>query len=64
MIECRSVTTPMEMNGADSQNLKIKINNGNNKEFPFREAIGSLMYLMIGTRPDLAYFCWKVSSFL
>jgi hypothetical protein len=30
--------------------------------FPYREAIGSLMYLMIGTRPDLAYAIGKLSQ--
>lgn len=31
--------------------------------FPDREAIGSLMYLMIGTRPDLADAVGKLSQF-
>lgn len=31
---------------------------------PYREAVGSLMYLMTGTRPDLAYFIREVSQFL
>ena len=24
-------------------------------QFPYRQAVGALMYLMFGTRPDLAY---------
>lgn len=31
---------------------------------PYREAVGSMMYLMVGTRPDLAYFMREVSQFL
>lgn len=31
---------------------------------PYREAVGSFMYLMVGTRPDLAYFVREVSQFL
>jgi hypothetical protein len=31
---------------------------------PYREAVGSFMYLMVGTRPDLAYFMREVSQFL
>ncbi|KAJ8554626.1 hypothetical protein ON010_g9855 [Phytophthora cinnamomi] len=30
---------------------------------PYREAVGSFMYLMTGTRPDLAYFIREVSKF-
>jgi hypothetical protein len=31
---------------------------------PYREAIGSLMYLMVGTRPDLAYSIGKLAKFV
>ena len=31
---------------------------------PYREAVGSVMYLMVGTRPDLAFFLREVSQFL
>ncbi|OWZ10531.1 polyprotein [Phytophthora megakarya] len=31
---------------------------------PYREVIGSLMYLMLGTRPDLAYLVRECSQFL
>ena len=31
---------------------------------PYRAVVGSLMYLMIGTRPDLAYPLGRLSSFL
>ncbi|RWS00242.1 Retrovirus-related Pol polyprotein from transposon TNT 1-94-like protein, partial [Dinothrombium tinctorium] len=31
---------------------------------PYREAVGSLMFLMIGTRPDIAYAVSNVSQFL
>jgi len=31
---------------------------------PFRQAVGSLMYLMIGSRPDLGYSIQNVSQFL
>lgn len=34
------------------------------KAIPYREAVGSFMYLMMGTRPDLAYFLREVSQFL
>jgi hypothetical protein len=33
-------------------------------KIPYREAVGSLMYLMIGSRPDLAYSVSLVSRFM
>lgn len=48
---CRPVSTPIE---TDSEILKSgKVTEGTN--FPYRQAVGALMYLMVGTRPDLAY---------
>lgn len=32
-------------------------------EHPYREFIGSLMFLMIGTRPDLPFAVGKLSQF-
>jgi hypothetical protein len=34
------------------------------KNIPYKEAIGSLMYLMIGTRPDIAAAVCKLSQFM
>lgn len=46
------------MSNADNETKKI------NHEFPYRQAIGSLMYFMIGTRPDLAYIVGMLSRFM
>ncbi|POM73803.1 Retrovirus-related pol Polyprotein [Phytophthora palmivora] len=34
------------------------------KSYPYREAVGSIMYLMVGTRPDMAFYMREVSQFL
>ncbi|GMF30515.1 unnamed protein product [Phytophthora fragariaefolia] len=34
------------------------------EKFPYREAVGSFMYLMMGTRSDLANFVRQVSRYL
>ncbi|POM80428.1 Integrase catalytic core protein [Phytophthora palmivora] len=34
------------------------------KSYPYREAVGSIMYLMVGTRPDMAFYMREVSPFL
>ncbi|DAZ93902.1 TPA: hypothetical protein N0F65_005830 [Lagenidium giganteum] len=33
-------------------------------EFPYREVVGSMMYLMVETWPDLAFYVSEVSRFL
>lgn len=34
------------------------------KGIPYREAVGSVMYLIVGTHPDMAYYMRGVSQFL
>ncbi|KAG3027514.1 hypothetical protein PC123_g16404 [Phytophthora cactorum] len=34
------------------------------KDIPYCEAVGSIMYLMVGTRPDMAFYMREVSQFL
>lgn len=56
MSEAKSIATPAE-------NVKLgerKLANN----FPFREAIGSLMFLAVGTRPDISYAVGKASRSL
>lgn len=48
----RPVSTPIlkssEVQHSTGEDIK-------EKDFPYRQAVGALMYLMIGTRPNLAY---------
>lgn len=62
MNDCHPVSTPIIKEtvepGKDMQEAS------NLKEFPYRQAVGALMYLMTGTRPDIAYAVGVVSRSL
>lgn len=58
MDQCNPVATPMEAG--------LKLERGDPEEkfdCPYRELIGSLMYLTMGTRPDLCYAVTYLSRF-
>lgn len=59
MTSCNSVATPADT----STTLKTNINE-NPINMPYRQLVGSLMYLAIVTRPDLAYTVATLSKFL
>ncbi|KAF1323990.1 Integrase catalytic core protein, partial [Globisporangium splendens] len=65
-LETHSVSTPVEKGTIltkdmcpQTQDEKASMDN-----IPYREAVGSFMYLMMSTRPDLAYFLREVSQFV
>lgn len=49
MADCNPSRTPME------KGLRLEANGGNIVEEPYRELLGSLMYVMMSTRPDICY---------
>ena len=49
-VGCKPVSTPMLPSSEDSGKAPEK-----ETAFPYRQAVGALMYLMLGSRPDLAY---------
>ncbi len=58
MEECKPIGTPLDVNS----NLLLKLTKeefqGIQKEMqsiPYKAAVGSLMYALVGTRPDLAF---------
>lgn len=59
MANCKSVTTP-----ADPNQVLSHFERKSDSKFPYREAVGSLMYLAIATRPDLSYAVGCVSRYL
>lgn len=56
MSDAKSLSTPAE-------NV-VSVSNELAKNYPFREAIGSLMFLAVGTRPDIAFAVGKASRSL
>ncbi|OBZ79951.1 Retrovirus-related Pol polyprotein from transposon TNT 1-94 [Grifola frondosa] len=57
MADCRPVSTPM------AQNLKLlKLSDAEIDATPYQSALGSLMYAMLGTRPDLAFAVGALSK--
>jgi len=55
MAECNPIGTPLEVG------LQLVKADESDDALPQREAVSSLMYLMVGTRPDLAFAVGKLS---
>lgn len=51
MTECTPRNIPLDPN----YNFVPSVNNNQTCDKPYKELLGSLMYLMLGTRPDLSY---------
>ena len=58
MSDSKHVATPMDR----SYSELVQQESAPAKDLPYRQVIGSLMYLMIGSRPDLAFAIGKLSQ--
>ena len=59
MSDCKAVKTPGTPNSKEEEENLLPAEN-----FPYREAVGSLMFAMVCTRPDIAYEVSRVSKHL
>lgn len=59
MLDCNPKSLPADPNSR----LRHDAEGNYNQEIPYREAVGSLMYLMLASRPDIAFAVGQVSQF-
>ena len=55
MEECKSISTPMDANQKLFKGTRLGAESDIIDRLPYQQLVGSLMYAMVGTRPDLAY---------
>ena len=60
MEECGTVSTPIDVNKNAGSHGDSEVN----QKFPYREAVGSLMFLAIATRPGIQYAVGVVSRYM
>lgn len=61
MEDCKVLSTPMDIN---AKLVKSTEKSNSEENYPYKEAIGNLIYLIIGSRPDIAYSVSKLSQFM
>ena len=76
MSDCKPVQVPMTpglqllhpescgYDDGDAETDEPSLKRARSKTYPYREVVGSLMYLMVSTRPDLAYSVSYLSRYM
>ena len=66
MADCKPVTTPMgskfKLKSLDEKEMEIGA--VHMEDIPYASAVGSLMYAMVGSQPDIAHVVGLVSRFM
>ena len=66
MEDCKPISTPLEVNQKLSKSMSPQT--AEDRDYmatvPYRQAVGSLMHAMIGTRPDICFAVGAVSKFM
>ena len=63
MANCKPVTTPFEGKISKDMSPKNQEDLDEMKNVPYQSAVGSLMYAMLGTRPDISFAVGAVSQY-
>lgn len=63
MSDCNPISTPCDTNQKLSLTMQSEVKDEKIKDIPYQEAVGCLLYLVQGTRPDIAFAVNDVSRF-
>ena len=64
MQECKGISTPMDTNQKLHKGTRLGAEQEVIDRLPYQKLVGSLMYAMIGTRPDLAYAVGSLAQYM
>lgn len=63
VLDCKTESTPSNEIKVPEKQPLISCDLGTTTKFPYSDAVGTLMYIIIGTRPDIAISVGKLAQF-